>query len=236
MRKVFFLLLVAGTLSTSNGIAQQSANLTVGDFEKAVNQPDIQVLDVRTLGEFQSGHLKDAFLADWTNQQQFTDRVQSLDKSKPVYTYCLSGARSGAAASWLREKGYRAFNLEGGIAAWKRAGKSVAASAGVKQMTLKELQSLIPPDKTVLVDIGAAWCPPCKKMNPVIDSLAKSKNLQFHLIRIDGGNQTEISKQLQVEAFPTFLIYKNGKEVWRRSGIVDAKELSQHLIGKKRLR
>jgi len=236
MRKLFILLLIAGMLNTSNSIAQQLTNLTVGDFEKAVKQPNIQVLDVRTWGEFQSGHLKDAFLADWTNQEQFTDRVQSLDKSKPVYTYCLSGARSGAAASWLREKGYRAFNLEGGIAAWKRAGKSVAAADRVKQMTLKEFQSLIPPDKTVLVDIGAAWCPPCKKMDPVIDSLAKSKNLPFELIRIDGGNQTEISKKLQVEALPTFLIYKNGKEVWRKSGIVDAKELSKHLDGKKSLR
>lgn len=233
MQKLFILLLVTGTLSTCNSIAQQSTNLAVGDFEKAVKQPNIQVLDVRTLGEFQTGHLKNAFLADWTNQEQFTERVQSLDKSKPIYTYCLSGARSGAAASWLREKGYLAYNMEGGIAAWKRAGKTVEESAGVKQMTLKEFQLLIPPDKTVLVDIGAAWCPPCKKMDPVIDSLAKSKNLQFHLIRIDAGNQTEISKQLQVEALPTFLVYKNGKEVWRKNGIVDAKELAQHLNGRK---
>lgn len=226
---LFRLLLVSSTLTTCNSIAQQSPNLSIADFEKGIKQPNVQVLDVRTSGEYQSGHLKDAFLADWTKQQQFTERVQSLDKSKPVYTYCLSGARSDAAAKWLRLNGYTAYNLDGGIAAWKRASMPVEEAPMVKQMTLKEFQSLIPSDKTVLVDFGAVWCPPCKKMNPVIDSLTKEKNLHFHLVRIDGGDQTEISKYLGVEAFPTFIIFKNGKEVWRKTGIVDAKELVQKL-------
>lgn len=228
-KNLLLLLLVAGIFTASNSIAQQSANLTVGDFEKAIKQPNIQVLDVRTAGEFQTGHLKDAFLADWTNPEQFTERVQSLDKSKPVYTYCLSGARSGAAAKWLREKGYTAYNMDGGIAAWKRASLPVEKAGYVKQITLKEFQSLIPADRTVLVDVGAAWCPPCKKMNPVIESLTKAKNLKFHLVKTDGGEQTELTKQLKIDAFPTFIIYKKGKEVWRKSGIVDAKELAQSL-------
>lgn len=223
------LLLVAGTLTACNSIAQQSTNLAVSDFEKAIKYSNIQVLDVRTVGEFQTGHLKDAFLADWTNPEQFTERVQSLDKSKPVYTYCLSGARSSAAAKWLREHGYTAYNMDGGIAAWKRAGMPFEKSGNVKQITLKEFLSMIPADKTVLVDVGAVWCPPCKKMNPVIDSLTKAKNIKFHLVKTDGGEQTELSKQLKVEAFPTFIIYKKGKEVWRKSGIVDAKELVQSL-------
>ena len=226
---LLFLILVTGTLSACNSLAQQSQNLSVKDFEKGIKQKNIQVLDVRTSGEYQSGHLKGAFLADWNNQQQFTERVHSLDKSKPVYTYCLSGVRSGAAAKWLRENGYTAYNMDGGIAAWKRAAMPVEEAAKVKQMTFTEYQSLIPKNKIVLVDVGAVWCPPCKKMNPIIDSLSKAKNLQFHLVKIDGGDQTEISKQLGVEAFPTFIIYKNGKEAWRKSGIVDAKELAQNL-------
>ena len=212
---------------TSN--AQQPANLTAGDFEKGIKQPGIQLLDVRTLAEYQSGHLKDAFLADWTNKEQFIERVQALDKSKTVYTYCLSGARSSAALAWLRENGFTGYNLEGGIAAWKRAGKPVEAATAVKQITLLEYEALIPANKTVLVDVGAVWCPPCKIMNTIIDSLATSKQLQFHLVKIDGGEQTDICKQLKAEAFPTFIIYKGGKEVWRASGIVEAKELAKQL-------
>ena len=223
------LLLVSGTLTAFKSNAQQSSNLTVSDFAKEIKQQNGQVLDVRTSGEYQSGHLKDAFLADWTNQQQFIERVQSLDKSKPVYTYCLSGGRSSAAAKWLKEKGYIAYNLDGGIASWKRAGMPVEEAGKVRQLSLKEYESLIPSDKTVLVDVGAVWCPPCKKMNPVIDSLTKAENPKFHLVKIDGGDQTEIAKQLTIEAFPTFITYKNRKEIWRKSGIVDAKELVQHL-------
>lgn len=232
MRSQNFLLLlwlVSVSVTSCSTNAQQATNLTVGEFEKGIKQPNVQVLDVRTSGEYQSGHLKGAFLADWNNQDQFIERVQSLDQSKPVYTYCLSGVRSGAAAKWLRENGYTAYNLDGGIAAWKRASMPVEEAAKVKQITIKEFLSRIPADKTVLVDVGAAWCPPCKKMNPVIDSLSKAKNLQFHLVKIDGGDQTEISKQLGVEAFPTFIIYKNGKEVWKKSGIVTSKELVQSL-------
>lgn len=231
IQKIHLLFLILGsiTLSACNSLAQQSPNLPVNEFEKGIKQPNVQVLDVRTAGEYQSGHLKDAFLADWNNQQQFTERVQSLDKSKPIYTYCLSGVRSGAAAKWLNQNGYTAYNLDGGIAAWKRAGMPLEEAAIVPQMTLTEYQSLIPNDKIVLVDVGAVWCPPCKKMDPVIDSLSKAKDLPFHLIKINGGDQTEITRQLNIEAFPTFIIYKNGKEAWRKSGIVDAKELAQNL-------
>lgn len=225
----FWLLLVGCSLISFTSNAQPATDLTVNEFEKGIKQPNIQVLDVRTFSEYQSGHLKDALLADWTNQEQFTERVQSLDKSKPVYTYCLSGVRSGAAAEWLREKGYLAYNLDGGIASWRKAGMPLEEAATVQQMTFSEYQSLIPNDKIVLVDVGAVWCPPCKKMNPVIDSLSKVKNLQFHIIKIDGGDQTEISKQLGIESFPTFIIYKNGKEVWKKSGIVSAEEFVKQL-------
>jgi len=226
---LLFLLLVNGIFTACTSSSPESTNLTVSDFEKGIQQSNIQVLDVRTSDEYQSGHLKDAFLADWTNQQQFTERVQSLDKSKPVYAYCLSGARSGAAAKWLREKGYTAYNLDGGIAAWKKAGMPLEEVSSIKQISVEEYHSLIPANKTVLVDVGAVWCPPCKKMNPVIDSLTKAENLNFHLVTINGGDQTEMTNYLDIEVFPTFIVYKNGKEIWRKSGIVDAKELAQYL-------
>jgi thioredoxin-like negative regulator of GroEL len=94
---------------------------------------------------------------------------------------------------------------------------------------LEQYLSDIPADKTVLVDIGAVWCPPCKKMEPVLDSLATSKEVNFTLIKIDGGEQVQLIKQLTIDAFPTFIIYKKGKEVWRKQGIVDRKELAQKL-------
>jgi rhodanese-related sulfurtransferase len=184
----------------------------------------VQVLDVRTAGEYQSGHLKDAFLADWNNETEFRERIKSLDKNKPVYTYCLSGARSGAAAQWMNKNGFTAYNLNGGIVAWKKADKPVEQVMLAKQITMQEYMALIPTDKTVLVDFGAVWCPPCKKMAPVLDTLVKTHGSSFELIKIDGGDQTAISKLLNVEGFPTFILYKGGKEIWRKEGIVEPGE------------
>jgi rhodanese-related sulfurtransferase len=210
-------------LAACNSQAQQT-NLSVAEFEKGIAQNNIQVLDVRTPEEYQSGHLKNALLADWNNDTEFQRRVKALDKSKPVYTYCLSGGRSSAAIQYLKQNGFTAYNLSGGISAWKRDNKPVEQAASVKQMSLQEYTAQIQTDKTVLVDFSAVWCPPCKKMTPILDSLVKTNGNQFVLVKVDGGEQTDICRELKVDGFPTFIIYKQGKEVWRKQGIVEAKE------------
>lgn len=207
----------------------QEFNLSVSEFEKEIAKTNIQLLDVRTSGEYQSGHLNKALLADWNNNKEFETRAKTLDKNKPVYTYCLIGARSNAATLWLRQNGFTAYNLTGGINAWKGDNKPVEQAVSVKQITLQEYLAQIPKDKTVMVDFGAVWCPPCKKMAPVIDSLVETNGSQFLLLNVNGGDQRDICKALKVEGFPTFIIYKQGKEVWRKEGIVDAKELIKEL-------
>jgi len=212
------------SLFTACNTNNQQTNLSVSDFEKGIAQTNIQLLDVRTPEEYKSGHLQNAMQADWNNENAFQERVKALDKTKPVYTYCLSGARSNAATDWLRQNGFIAYNLSGGIAAWKNADKPVDMAETKKQITLDEYMSQIPKDKTVLVDISAVWCPPCKKMEPIIDSLTKTNGTQFVLVKVDGGDQSDICKELKVDNFPTFIIYKQGKEVWRKQGLTEAKE------------
>ena len=163
---LFCLLLV--TISC-NSSAQTA--LGVEDFSKAIQQPNVQILDVRTIGEYNSGFLRNALQADWNNKQQFADRTQHLDKTKPVYVYCLSGGRSGAAAEQLRAQGYHAINLEGGMNAWKRAGKPVEGLKEVAQMSADDYSQLTSAASMVLVDFGATWCPPCKKMAQVFQQL-----------------------------------------------------------------
>ncbi len=213
--------------NTTNDV--DTLSLSVKEFENGIAKPGVQILDVRSMQEYQSGHIKNALLADWTNTDEFIYRTQSLDKSKPVYAYCFSGVRSAKAAQWLKEKGFKVYNLEGGIAAWKREGKSLEGISNTKQISLKDYQALIPADKIVLVDFGAAWCPPCIKMEPIIDSLAKLQPNNFSLIKIDGGEQNTIVQSLGITVFPTFIIYKNGKEVWKKQGIVSSEELSSQL-------
>ena len=113
-------------LLSEMGIAQHKSVLAVNDFEKAIQSGPLQLIDVRTPAEYKEGYIKGAVNADWQNEQQFTAKVNELDKAKPVYVYCLSGVRSGKAAEWLAANGFKEIiNLEGGIKAWKAADKAL---------------------------------------------------------------------------------------------------------------
>ena len=222
-------LVISFSLFISCNSAAQKTNLSADEFEKAIGQPNIQILDVRTLGEYQSGHLTNALLVDWTDQPEFQNRIKSLDKDKPVYAYCFSGARSSDAAKWLRKNGYMAYNLAGGIAVWKSNNKPIEQAVVVKQITMAEYMAQVQAGKTVLVDFSAAWCAPCKRMIPVLDSLQAKHGSAFQLVKIDGGEQVNICKELSVDAFPTFIIYKQGKPIWKKRGLVEMKEFEEHL-------
>ena len=207
-----------------------SRNLNPDKFEKAIKKSDIQLLDVRTPGEYSSGHIKNSMQADWNNKTEFNDRIQHVDKNKPVYVYCLVGGRSAAAANWMRQNGFTAvYELQGGINAWKKDGKKLEGAGNEPQMTMEEYKAKIPARKTVLVDFGATWCPPCVKMAPVIDELEKNKGLDFKLLKIDAGVHTNVMKELNIEPIPVFIVYKNGIETWRKQGIVSKEELIAQL-------
>lgn len=223
-------ILSATFLFSIQAFSQSKITIPVADFDKGIHQKNIQLLDVRTQREYNSGHLKNSFLADWTDRKTFQDRIQSLDKNKPVYAYCLSGGRSNAAAIWLKQQGFKeVYNLDGGIVAWKRNSKPVEGVEFVKQISSDDFFKSLPKNKTVLVDIGAVWCPPCKKMEPVIKELQKDNGNLFSLVNVNGGEQDTLAKTLNADSFPTFIIYKKGKEVWRKQGIVSKEELLSQL-------
>lgn len=229
MKNVCLLVLLFTAVSCRS---QQDSTRKLGPdaFEKGIGRAGIQVLDVRTSGEYQAGHIKNAMQADWTNKEQFNDRIQYVDKNRPVYVYCLVGARSAAAADWMRQNGFsNVMELVGGINAWKRASKPLEGQKDEPQMTVEQYWASIPKDKTVLVDFGAEWCPPCIKMQPVIDEVEKAKDLEFILIKIDAGIHTDVMKSLNIEPIPLFIIYKNGKETWRQQGIVKKEDLKKQL-------
>jgi thiol-disulfide isomerase/thioredoxin len=165
--------------------------------------------------------------ANWNNTAEFQKRAAALDKSKAIYVYCLSGGRSGAAAAWLQQNGYKTvFNMKGGINAWKQANKAIEGADKTPKISLPDFLATIPHDKTVLVDIGAKWCPPCKQMQPVLAQLEKEN---YTVIKVDGGAQADLAKALNATAFPTFLLYKNGVEVGRKEGILSIESLKEWL-------
>lgn len=210
--------------------AQKKTNLDANDFEKAIQQKNIQVLDVRTAGEFQAGHIQQALQANWNNKTEFSNRIQYVDKDKPVYVYCLAGGRSAAAASWLRENGYKeVYELSGGMTAWRAANKPVEGTAAETQLTMDGFLAMIPKDSVCLVDIGAKWCPPCVKLAPVLAELEKELAGKMKLVKIDAGTQANIMKELGIVSLPGLLVYKNGQQTWKHEGFATKEELLQQL-------
>lgn len=210
-------------------MAQQKVDAAA--FDKDIQQQDAQVFDVRTAGEFNTGHLPHALQADYTKKEEFKDRVQYLDKKKTVYIYCLSGGRSSAAAKWMRENGFGdVVELEGGINAWKQAGKPLDGVADKQpELPVADYDKAVNIKGYVLTDVGAAWCPPCKQMEPVLAKFFQ-KHPQVKKVFVDGGKDQGVMKSVNAAKLPTFIVYKNGKEIARKEGVMELKELEE-LVG-----
>jgi len=225
-----YLCLLTMVLSSCDGITQKKLSISTAEFETKWQTGSFQLLDVRTAGEYKTGHLKNALQADWLNKEQFEERIGYLDKSKPLLVYCASGVRSEQAAKWLLNKGFvEVFNLKGGTSAWQLEGRQLQADVIAEQMSVNNFQQQIQSKDLVLVDIGAEWCPPCKKMEPVLAQLKQEMGRQYELLKVDGGIDIEVMKSIKATILPTFIIYKGGKEIWRKEGIVDLATLKSKL-------
>lgn len=97
----------------------------------------VQVVDVRHPEEWEAGRIEGArnIPAD-----DLPDRVEELDRGRPVVTVCRAGARSDEAAELLRTRGFDAESLDGGLLAWKWAGLAVSGTI-VEPDTPPEAQS-----------------------------------------------------------------------------------------------
>ena len=184
-------------------------------------------MDVRTASEYTSGHIANALQANWLDPKEFKNRTQYLDKSKTIYIYCQSGGRSASAQAALMQAGYQVVNLEGGMSNWRMQQMPVEGAGNAVQMRVADFEKIIQSNQYVLVDIGAIWCPPCRKMQPFMDALKQAPPKPFYFLAVDGGQDIEVMKSVNADDLPTFILYKNGKEVWRKVGVTAKAEFEK---------
>lgn len=99
--------------------------ISIADMEKTMNNnSSIQLVDVRTPEEFNTGHLAKAVNMN-IYDDDFAQKTATLSKEKPVYVYCAVGGRSGQAAAMLTKAGYKVYDLAGGYKAWSAAKKPI---------------------------------------------------------------------------------------------------------------
>ena len=210
--------------ATQNGVG---GTISADEFEQKLNTTENpQIADVRTPEEYSEGFIKGAININY-NSNTFESEIQKMDKSKPVFVYCLSAGRSSSAVSKMIDLGFKEiYELKGGMRAWHNANKSVTtktqntepASTG---MTMDEYIQLLKTDKLVLVDFNAVWCAPCKVMSPILDEIAAEFKDKVNVVKIDVDKNKQVADGLQIENLPTFLLYKNGSIVWNNEGLTE---------------
>ena len=118
MKKSLFLFFVAVSFGSCGQKPVPYQNIDNKKFSVLMTESNATILDVRTPEEFQQGHIPHAALIN-LRDENFSEELDSLDKSKTYLVYCGSGTRSSKASAMLCEKGFKnIFNLENGFKRW----------------------------------------------------------------------------------------------------------------------
>jgi thioredoxin len=233
MKLNFFSLLLLSFLfischgQTSNSVNTIDAKLFA---EKLKTNENPQLLDVRTPEEYSVEHIGNAKNVNW-NGDDFVAKVNSYDKTKPIFVYCKVGGRSAQAANKLAELGFKEiYNLNGGIMKWNAENNANAMpSTKIIGICDQEYGELIKSSDRVMIDFNAKWCAPCKKMNPYILKFQTEMKDKIKIVQLDADENKTIVEQLKLDALPTIIIYEKGKEVWRNVGYISEEDLKKHL-------
>ncbi|WP_291287793.1 thioredoxin domain-containing protein [Flavobacterium sp.] len=208
------------------GFAQQKASNTVSldvFYAKIQSEKKPQIIDARGPEEFALNHINGAQNFN-LESKDYAKRVAALDKTRPVFTYSIGAGRSVWLADELLKNGFKeAYSLEGGIANWIGNGKPFYSNSKSK-LTLAEYNKIIGENNDVLVDIGSVYCGACKKVKPVLETIRAQYGTNLKIIEIDLEDSPQVIADLKtVKVFPTLILYKKGKIVFKKEGLGDLK-------------
>ena len=85
--------------------------------------------------------------------------------------------------------------------------------------------TIVNANETVLIDFYADWCSPCKMLAPILKEVKKELGDTIKIIKIDVDKNQTLASKYQVRGVPTMLLFKNGKQVWRQSGVLQKNEI-----------
>ncbi len=216
-----YLLIISASASGFSQFSVVAAKEYAGMIQNLKNPV---IIDVRTKGEYEKGYVKGAINIS-SNDPKLSEKLALIDKSGPVFIYCLSGGRSSNVSGKMKGLGFQqVYDLKGGMMQWKAAGLPVTsdlAGATITGISLKEYHKIVKDSALVLIDFYAEWCAPCKKMKPDLDEIALEKKSSLKIIRIDADINPEICKELNIDALPVLLLYKSGDLIWKHTGYLD---------------
>jgi len=90
---------------------------------------------------------------------------------------------------------------------------------------MSNFSEIINKDQPILVDFFATWCGPCQTLSPILKQVKDELGDNVSVIKIDVDKNQSIAAQFQVRGVPTMLLFKNGKQLWRQSGVLSKNDL-----------
>jgi thioredoxin 1 len=99
----------------------------------------------------------------------------------------------------------------------------------MRTRTNSALSTLLGRGGTVLVEVSASWCPPCRMLKPVVDLVARERSTTLRVAEVDADGDAHLVDSLGVAVLPTLILYRDGVEVRRATGFRGAADLA-HFI------
>ena len=99
-------------------------------------------------------------------------------------------------------------------------------------MEKSNFKDTINSDSQVLVDFFASWCGPCQMLTPVLRQVKDRLGNRVTILKIDVDINTKMAAKYKVRGVPTLLLFQNGKQLWRQSGVLSTEEIINVILEK----
>ena len=97
---------------------------------------------------------------------------------------------------------------------------------------MSNFNDIVNSEKPVLVDFFATWCGPCQMLLPVLNQVKESLQDRITIIKIDVDKNQTLAQKYQVRGVPTMMLFQDGKQLWRQSGVLTKEEIIKIILDK----
>lgn len=95
-----------------------------------------------------------------------------------------------------------------------------------------DFNQLINTEKPLLIDFYATWCGPCQMLTPILKEVKESLGERISIIKMDVDKNQEIASLYGIRGVPTIMLFQNGRQLWRQSGVLSKDKIIQMILEK----